>query len=1454
MDGQYLPDDEIDIDSLASSEPPEYVPQMFSEGGEVEDDIEHYAKGGDASLDQSVETMNKYLLADEADTMPTAYATTPYGATQPTAPEMSTKTAKLMLKQLSTKSGGGKSKRSKEMSLEAGDLSPAIPELGAPQTEQEKLTQIASARAQYDALEKAYKLKAQAAQRAGKGLMKPTFNTVMFDQPTLEKPGPLMARTFQLGGLVSKALKSGAKKGASSVDNVVPSSARSLFPEQESSLFPSIIKEEGGNWMGGSTSPEAFVKPLYKSESLDNPNKAKALNKWIDKKLTPYIKNKMGTPSDPVRIQAEKEGILPFPDTVVNAEITSYQNRIAAGLPIEQQAPISKTDRGQAWENRADASIRVGPYQDMVPFGYSNDPNETLRAFGGDFAVQNPTAKVSAMNTGRGPEDLGFDHIVDVLQENLTTGRLSPDSLRGLSMEDAVRLTYQYDLDMAKKMAEAKIQSLEGVPVYKQYPEQGFRWMQLDKPGYFAAESDAMGHSVRGYEPPPGHPDWTPQSGNKGTPGYGYGGWEAIKSGEAKIYSLADSMGKRYTTIEQVPGTHPLGTSARGNNFPDEIRYGGSGTGVEESIPEEKLQEIYALGKKMYFENPNAFAENRLLSGAPPPSPMDSFQKAADMVLGKRPPSINQIKGPVNGYIEESAQPFVQDFLNSGNWSTVNNLNLAKLRDLKDSPEVENFVKSNQLDNRRFLTEAEYKKYETDFLREELTNQLGGFDPLEWARLNPEGMAKGGMVQHFDGGGMAMLSPEESDSYSAEPAQFVKDLKSDYARLKASPTAREQLAKIAALQISQGGPDLAALGVEYLIDPLKSATLDKVFTRPKFRSVLDKPANPKSPRIADQPQREPMLGSLSDALRTKDGNFIGSSEDVIKRAQDAKLMGPSRFSPLTEAGASLGLGLGSFAAKPTAKFLGKEAARQVERGMFSEGPLRNVTPQPMFAVRPEGGGTTFTGIRAGGSNAPISRFDKIIDAGANPSIQGLSNEMGDAIENFWRSKAQNYFTRQYGTPSDPIFKQIISGQLRTPGLQKSIPDYAIEQTKVGKTRIDPVTGESRFYPKYPQALEDLTRRYDEQTGLKGIAFNVNEPIFDPGYQGTMGDRGRQLEAALKEGVTEKMVAGGMNPSLVNPDVSLTGPRGDTTSDLLNYVPSEYKELYSIYKQPPSETNMLSRIYNELGLSGKSNEPGPGLVPENLKRAIETSEPIYDINFSYKSPLKDLLAPENINRYLSTLTPSEVTKMRFEDVVKNSAKYNLDMFNTQNLVEAIRSGKRVPDKVWKQGLSEPLMTAEKEGEKFTWHRIVDNEATALEGAYLGHSVGGYAKGGSYGPKEYRRFKEGEKEVYTLRDARGKPFTTVEVEKAYTGPLDRTLDEREIARMKAEGRELGPMSTIVRQIKGNGAKTGNVAPKDVGDEVLTFLRDYIKPDKITESENYLTPKLEQYKMDLSGRPRP
>ena len=1013
MDGQYLPDDEIDIDSLASSEPPEYVPQMFSEGGEVEEEnIDHYAKGGEASLDSQTEAMNQYLLGEEEGAMPMAYATTPTAPTESDAPEMSMQTAKAMLKKLAK--GTGKSTRPKNMGMEIPGLSPAIPELGAPQTEQEKLTQIATARAQYDALEKAYKLKAQAAQRAGRGLMKPTFSTQAFDQPTLEKPGPLMARTFAKGGEADKE----DLPGLYGVSDYAREESAAMFPEEK------------GQW--------------------DRQDAARHM--------------------------------------------------MAAATLARKYGPRAAELAGQAHEMKTSPIRFIGSKMGMMK--------------------ESPDYAQDIHNNRLGIE--------------LAARSKSQEELRALVRQMAMQ------------------------------------------------------------------------------------GQEGQTPGRASI-------------------GRPVGTPENAG------RYGSQG-------PVKRADGSPASGERL--------------------TPQQIEQLAADQA------ALNTYQPVINRNIQRQG---------------------ARSRQLATERDV---------------------------------NQLP--DPQTYAFI-------------------------ESALFGASPEDVAN----------------------------------------------------------KF-SVL-------------HPKRKEILSAAEKGFVTGNAAMVAPAAKMLKEVT-----------------------------APAVKYLGREAARQVERGMFNEGPLRAITPQPAFAVRPEGGGTTFTNVREGGSSAPISKLDKMIEGGANPRIEGLSNEMGDAIENFWRSKAQNYFTRQYGTPNDPIFKQIISGQLSTPTLQRSIPDYAIEQTRVGKTRIDPVTGESRFYPKYPQALEDLTRRYDELTGLKGIAFNVNEPIFDPAYPSTMGTRGTQLESALRESVTDKMVAGGMDPRLINTDISLTGPKGESASELLNYVPGQYKELYSLYTNPPKDEGMLKRIYSELGLSNKPNEPIPDVVPENLRRAIQTSEPIYDVDLSYRSPLRDLFSPDNINRYLATLSPADIGKMRFEDVVKNSARYNLDMFNTQNLVDAIRSGKRVPDKVWKQGLSEPLMSFQKEGakegEKFTWHRIMDNEATAVEGAYLGHSVGGYAKGGSYGPKEYRRFKEGEKEVYTLRDPRGKPFTTIEIEKAYTGPLDRTLDERDIARMKAEGRDLGPVKTIVRQIKGNGAKTGNVAPKDVDDEVLSFLKNYIKPDKITESDSFLTPKLEEFKMDLSGRPRP
>ena len=1310
MDGQYLPDDELDIDSLASSEPPEFVPQMFSEGGEVEDrDIEYYANGGEAS----VQSMNEYLLSDEEDAAPEMAQSASYGGES--APEMNLETARSMMRKLAAK-GAGKSSRSKEMSMELSGLVPAIPDLGAPQTEQEKLTQIATARAQYDALEEAYKLKAQAAQRAGKGFTRATFSGSTFNQPTLEKAGPLMARTFAKGGVV-KALK-----GTKAVD--------------EAGKPVLAYRGEYGPSSGLSTQQGSLSYGTKEAANLyaTRPNTGAAVQ--ASKVFPSYLsirKPLVNTPGDPfidLSVLRNALGEKEFARVVKNnsefIERTGAFERLSTERGYTSVADVMKKDP------KALNSL----YVDVYPILDDAQAVKTLQKRGYDGAIYGGSGA-----TANEPEYRVFGASQAVSPYGMqpmaprTAKQQFSDIVRGMDISptDALELFGRAGSAAAMALTPSTLNEGEEEEL---------------------ARRRAMPPTIT----PPAKPYKEGGEADKKDQGPEMTGINRVTDFIAQRLPASSFPTSGRTLLETVQGKRDPITE--GNFSPEELAV---------------MKEMIALkggdAGDIQYGDYQALAKVMRARGKIPASTTPSLFSMSDSL----------------GNVQTTLGRFKYGRDDKGN---------LVVRDTYDFNPPQ----------------------DPNSLQEQRTAEYGAMGPYS-------------LIREYAG---EKIPPGRGREININLGKPVK-------RAEGSPASGERLTP---QQIERLAAEQAALNT---YQPVMNRNIQRQGERSRnLASQRDVSTLPDPQTYAFI--ESALFGTPPDEVANKFGVFHPRRKDILNRAEQGFVTG--NVAMVGPAAKML-----KDVTAPAVKYLGKEAARQVERGIFNEGPLRAITPQPAFAVRPEGGGTTFTNVQSTGKKPSISKLDKMIDAGANPGIAGLSNEMGDAIENFWRTKAQNYYTRQYGTPNDPVFNQIVSGQLTTPALQKTIPDYAIEQTRVGKTRVDPVTGESRFYPKYPQALEDLTRTYDEMTGLRGVAFNDKEALFDPSYPSTMGDKGRQLQAQIEEGVTDKMIAGGLRPDLINPKVTLTGARGDGGSDLLNYIPSEYKELYSLYKQPAEEAGMLQRVYKELGLS---ETKVPGLLPENLKRAIETGEPIYDVDLPYKGALSELLSPPNINQYLATLSPKEISRMRFEDVVKNSARYNLDMFNTQNLVNAVRGGKRIPDKLWKQGLSEPLMSFQKEGakegEKFTWHRIMDNEATALEGAYLGHSVGGYAKGGAYGPKEYRRFKEGEKEVYTLRDPKGKPFTTVEVEKVYMGPLDRMLSETDIARAKAEGRELGPMKYVVRQIKGNGAKSGNVAPKDVDEEVLSFLRDYIKPDKITESENFLTPKLEQYKMDLSGRPRP
>lgn len=225
-----------------------------------------------------------------------------------------------------------------------------------------------------------------------------------------------------------------------------------------------------------------------------------------------------------------------------------------AGTPDDPLKDIVLPD-GQTWEDAMDKSVR------SYPATASMKAEFTPASVGHSFP-----------HADRIKNYLG--HVGDYMQMHV-----DPEKYGQYDLARAVKETAAADAAALKKASQAQAKSMEGMPVYKAYPD-GTKWVQLTRPGEFAHESDIMGHSVRGYEPPKQktpydydgeadpydrpHPDWIPASGDSGHASYGHGGWEAIKSSEAKIYSLRDKNGVSHVTIEVGTGStgHPYGKSS----------------------------------------------------------------------------------------------------------------------------------------------------------------------------------------------------------------------------------------------------------------------------------------------------------------------------------------------------------------------------------------------------------------------------------------------------------------------------------------------------------------------------------------------------------------------------------------------------------------------------------------------------------------------------------------------------------------------------------------------------------------------------------------------------------------------------------------------------------------------------------------------------------------------------
>ena len=273
---------------------------------------------------------------------------------------------------------------------------------------------------------------------------------------------------------------------------------------------------------------------------------------------------------------------------------------------------------------------------------------------------------------------LGFDHVMDVLRQDVAEGRIRPEQLNKLSVEQAVRRTAEYNLERAKTMRDAKLIQQEGFKTYKDYPDQGYKWIELAVPEPLLPENYKILPDITNYKNPDNElysivdgngnvlstgateaeakklfkrkdreqqlADALKYEGD--TMGHCVGGYcPDVIQGKSKIYSLRDAKGEPHVTIEVEPQ--------------NEKGY------YNRLDPRERIDLMNKAIEYRRQTNPN-FDEAR--DSTERAEILRNYLQAQNIEI---PPRIKQIKGKQNAKPIKDYIPFVQDFVRSGNWSEI---------------------------------------------------------------------------------------------------------------------------------------------------------------------------------------------------------------------------------------------------------------------------------------------------------------------------------------------------------------------------------------------------------------------------------------------------------------------------------------------------------------------------------------------------------------------------------------------------------------------------------------------------------------------------------------------------------------------------------------------------------------------------------------------------------------
>lgn len=402
-------------------------------------------------------------------------------------------------------------------------------------------------------------------------------------------------------------------------------------------------------------------------------------------------------------------------------------------------------------------------------------------------------------------------------------------------------------------------------------------------------------------------------------------------------------------------------------------------------------------------------------------------------------------------------------------------------------------------------------------------------------------------------------------------------------------------------------------------------------------------------------------------------------------------------------------------------------------------------------LKPKGGIFPKAGTGSGIDNY-LNRVEEMVGREA----QDLTVGQIKTLNEFIRDKGRKYLTTTYTTGSDPLKEAILEGRMPALGTDaKNFRDYMLQAVREGN----------------PNALEDFERMYDTKSGLG--QFVVTPSNYEQAAKIRVDASRQMLDKIAKEGVPENLVT--------EPFVR----RVEIEDMFKDYSPEYQKDL---------ARNLLNQ---ELGMARPVD-----VVDETLIRAAREGEVFYDLP---STPSLDFLDPKNLAKSLSTLNPDKLANMSFPEAVIQGTKNTRLQRDWDEVIKKVENNKSVPKEMFDIGTE----TFRPMGED-KWVRLTTPQAVQLEGAAMHHSVGGYAKKGSYGEGGREALTSGRAQVFSLRGPDNRPRVTIEARKNDDGSL------------------------WVKQIKGNFNGLPDPADQEI---VVQFLKDLpidkIQPERYTRT---------------------